>query len=270
MFRNWPEPDQQCWIPDLLLCAESLQPLVGVPLGHLANILPWASHRLVARFHQLVERGNAHPRSLRNVGGNKVFFCRVNFGPPPPHINAAPFILSRIHSSFLSVLWISITLRRIQIRLPPDVDMDSDFYLMRMRIQVFILCKCGSGSDFSLGSGPKNPWKNAQIGSYSIHSIISLWCGSGSWFLFEADLNPNFNLMRIQVTKLMRIHADPDSQRCFLCSRHSLPLQTDRFGKAEGWRTIRRQQKSEGLFQFILFIFRNEAKVKFKKRSLQR
>jgi hypothetical protein len=36
------------------------------------------------------------------------------------------------------------------------------------------------------------------------------WCGSGSWFLFDAD--PDFYLMRIriQVTKMMRIHTDPD------------------------------------------------------------
>ncbi len=39
-------------------------------------------------------------------------------------------------------------------------------------------------------------------------------CGSGSWFLFDADPDPNFDMMRMRIhaTKMMRIHADPDPQ----------------------------------------------------------
>ncbi len=132
----------------------------------------------------------------------------------------------QVSSSFHPVLWIHITL---------------------MRIRIFF--GCGSGSDFSpwceFGSGSRsrllnkasNPWKRAQIGSYSIHFglsfanwcrsssaySLSLWCGSGSgsWFQFYGV--PDFYLMRmwirmrIQVTKMMWIHADtdPDLQHCF-------------------------------------------------------
>jgi hypothetical protein len=37
----------------------------------------------------------------------------------------------------------------------------------------------------------------------------------------DADTDPNFYMMRmrIQVIKMMRIHADPDSQQCWLESR---------------------------------------------------
>jgi hypothetical protein len=50
-------------------------------------------------------------------------------------------------------------------------------------------------------------------------------CGSGSSFPFDADLDPDFftyadpdsvfylMLMRIKVTKMMRIHQDPDADR---------------------------------------------------------
>ncbi len=59
-----------------------------------------------------------------------------------------------------------------------------------------------SGSDSSLWCGCR--------------SNFSLWCGSGcgSWLLFYADPDPACFLMRmrIQVTKMMRIHADPDLQ----------------------------------------------------------
>ncbi len=45
-------------------------------------------------------------------------------------------------------------------------------------------------------------------------SSLSLWCGSGSWFLFDAD--PDFYVvrMRIQVIKMMRIHNTAHGTGC--------------------------------------------------------
>ncbi len=108
-------------------------------------------------------------------------------------------------SSSQPVLWIRITLMRILMRirrsgfwflfdadpdwtLHPDVDLDPD-----------------PDPDPNKGS---NPWKSAKIGTYSIHfglssaswcgsrtgsgSSLSLWCGSGNFFLFDADADPDY------------------------------------------------------------------------------
>ncbi len=90
-----------------------------------------------------------------------------------------------------------------------DADLDPTFHLMRIRIQILpsfqikaqtlekvlifrtvhfgLLAAqwCGSGSGFG--------------------SSLSLWRGSGSWFLFDADPNFFLYVSRIQVTKMMRI-----------------------------------------------------------------
>ncbi len=108
----------------------------------------------------------------------------------------------------------------------PDADPDSDFYFMRMRIRLFtrmrmrirILIRlftwCGSGSGqsgnligYSINfSNLTKYWFSNTKRFMRIRIRISLWCRSGcvyrSWFLFDADRDPYFHLMRI--------HADPD------------------------------------------------------------
>ncbi len=109
-------------------------------------------------------------------------------------------------------MWIRITLMGILIRL---------FTLRWIRM------RCGSGSGFLFDAVrhfalirlririqilSSNPWKSAQIGSYSKHfgSPSANWCLSGCGSVFQFSLMRMWVRMRIQATKMMKIHADPD------------------------------------------------------------
>ncbi len=117
-----------------------------------------------------------------------------------------------------------ITVMRIRIRL---------ITLMRIEMQIWIMIFIWCGSDFSPWCGPgsgsrskllnkgSTPWKSAKIGSYSIHygfslanlggsgsvfgSSLSLWCGSGSGFLFDVDGDPVWGSKLPKWCEFMRI-----------------------------------------------------------------
>ncbi len=72
---------------------------------------------------------------------------------------------------------------RIQIRLSPDADPPDP--------------------DASLQIKAKTPWKSAQMGLI-FHIVLQINADLDPAYHFGAD--PDFYLMRIQVTKLMRIH----------------------------------------------------------------
>jgi hypothetical protein len=107
-----------------------------------------------------------------------------------------------VFSSLKAVLWIRITLVwiRIQIFTPMRIRI-LNFFFTRIRIRLFTLIWIWIQI---LASKPS--WKSAQIDSYSIHfglssanwcgsgseSNLSLWCGSGFGFLFDADADPGY------------------------------------------------------------------------------
>ncbi len=62
---------------------------------------------------------------------------------------------------------------------------------------------------------------------------FSPWCVSGLCFLFDADPDVDFYLMRIQVTKIMRIHADPVPE-------HWMKVYRLRTWPLSGWGSPRR------------------------------
>jgi hypothetical protein len=51
-------------------------------------------------------------------------------------------------------------------------------------------------------------------------------------YYFDADTDPNYYLVRIQVINIMRIHADPDPQHCWL---ETLPLGRGSWVRGAGW-----------------------------------
>ncbi len=102
---------------------------------------------------------------------------------------------------------------------------DSGFHLMRIRIFIWCGCRSRSGSDFSpwcwSGSGSRSQLANK--GSYSqkcsnrqiFHTFWKIDADPYPVldpvpaYHFDSDPDPNVYLMRIQVTKMMRIHASP-------------------------------------------------------------
>ncbi len=126
------------------------------------------------------------------------------------------------------VLYFRIPLMRVRMRVP-----DTDFYLMPIRIRLFTLMRIRlQGS---------NPWKSAQIGSYSIHFALTsadrdrigiqlinlmririkilnfIYGGFGSWFLFDADADPDPGSQN---------DADPDPQHCLMDLSYVLTQQS--------------------------------------------
>ncbi len=121
---------------------------------------------------------------------------------------------------------------------------------MRTRILIFILY--GSGSDFSHWSGSRsgprswlsnkgsNPWKSAKIISLACHLQTDADPDPvpDPADHFHVDPDADFYLMRmrirIQVTKMMRIYADPDTQHWFL-ARICKPFKEPR-NRFPAWR----------------------------------
>ncbi len=136
-----------------------------------------------------------------------------------------------------SVLWINITLMRIRMRIrmwirnlvflfemDPDSNPVPDFNLMWLRIRILIRIRLITLMRIWIRYQASRPFKKCSnrlifntfwlvsanwCGSGSgFGSSLSIWCRSGSWFLFDVD--PDFCLMRIQirvriqVTKIMR------------------------------------------------------------------
>ncbi len=141
--------------------------------------------------------------------------CFSNIGHP--NLSHNPTCCIRICVD-VALLWTGSVLAPMLIRNSPlisvvdphhiDADPDSTYTLMRIRIRIFTLMRI----QILASKKGSNPWKNAKIGSYSIHGLTSAnWCGSGSGLIQVTKM------MRVRIR--MRIHNTAHNPTCLIHRR---------------------------------------------------